>query len=194
MLSAQHTMKTTSAIALACLLGAVFLNNVSAQSLTNPVEAVRQRMTDKVEVWYTVGNLSVDLLARAWGSPIVDLERKSNRFQDLLPKVQINVLERGELGSLGGRLTQLMNTQRYEEAGRTLDRMLAIAGQRGDLPKYDREAEMARERRAFLERARACRRRRRGGLHRLGRGRTETRSMGLERLSGERAGGPKGRG
>ena len=49
-----------------------------------------------------------------------------------------------------------MNTQRYEEAGHTLDRMLAIAGQRGDLPKYDRAVEMAQERRAFLERARAA--------------------------------------
>ncbi|MGO8751164.1 MAG: family 14 glycosylhydrolase [Thermoguttaceae bacterium] len=144
-------MRTTSF--LICLLVSALLSNASAQSPTNSVEAVRQGITDKVEVWYTVGNLSVDLLARAWGSPIVDLGRKSNRFQQLLPKAQINVLERGEIGLLGGRLPQLMNTQRYEEAGRTLDRMLAIVGQRGDLPKYDREAETARERRAFLERA-----------------------------------------
>ena len=32
---------------------------------------------DRGPVWYTVGNLSVDLLARAWGSPIVELMRKS---------------------------------------------------------------------------------------------------------------------
>ena len=157
-------MKTTSAIALACLFGSVFLNNVNAQSPTDSTGAMHQRITDKVErvaqgaqkwaasgrdpsailktmqekvgplldagktveaeteldrvleqlgqptakagekalcpttgtsntgsVWYTVGNLSVDLLARAWGSPIVDLERKSNRLQELMPKAQIEL-------------------------------------------------------------------------------------------------------
>ena len=53
-----------------------------------------------------------------------------------MPKAQITGPERVELQSLGGRLTQLMNAQRFEEASRTLDRMLAIVGHRGDLPEW----------------------------------------------------------
>ncbi len=110
--------------------------------------------SDPGSVWYTMGNLSVDLLAGAWGSPIVELKRKSNRLHELLPKLQITGPQRAELESLGGRLTQLMNSQRFEEAGRALDRMLAIAGHRGDLPKYVPGAELARERSALVKRAR----------------------------------------
>jgi hypothetical protein len=111
--------------------------------------------SDPGSVWYTVGNLSVDLLARAWGSPIVELMHKSNRLQELLPKARIAGPELAELESLRGRLTQLVNGQRFEEAGRALDRMLAIVGHRGDLPAYDRGADLARERSALLRRARA---------------------------------------
>jgi hypothetical protein len=68
-----------------------------------------------------VGNLSVDLLARAWGSPIVELKRKSNRLHELLPKAQITGAERAELDSLGGRLTHLMS-QRSSPSGDGLEK------------------------------------------------------------------------
>jgi hypothetical protein len=102
-----------------------------------------------------VGNLSVDLLADAWGSPIVELKRKSNRLQELLAKAQINGPQRAEVESLGGRLGQLMSAQRFEDASRVLDRMLSIAGHQGDLPRFDRGAGLAAERRALIQRARA---------------------------------------
>jgi hypothetical protein len=114
---------------------------------------ITRGLSDPGSVWYTVGNLSVDLLARAWGSPIVELKRKSNRLHELLPKAQITGPERAELASLGGRLTQLMNSQRFEEAGRVLDRMLALVGHRGDLPKENPGVDLARERRALMQRA-----------------------------------------
>ncbi len=107
-------------------------------------------------VWYTVGNLSVDLLARAWGSPVVELMRKSNRLHELMPKARMTGPEHVELQSLAGQLSQLMNAQRFEEASRTLDRMLALVGQRGDLPEGDRRADLARERSTLLQRARAA--------------------------------------
>ncbi len=44
---------------------------------TRDKDAVRTTgPADPRSVWYTVGNLSVDLLTRAWGSPIVELMRK----------------------------------------------------------------------------------------------------------------------
>jgi beta-galactosidase GanA len=105
---------------------------------------------------YTVGNLSVDLLTAAWGSPIVELKRKSSRLQELLPKAQFVGPQRAELESLGGRLTQLMDRQRFEEAGPVLDQMLALMGHCGDLPRYDPRAALARERSALIQRARAA--------------------------------------
>jgi hypothetical protein len=107
-------------------------------------------------VFYTVGNLSVSLLARAWGSPIAELMPKSNRLHELMPKAQVNGPDRVELESLGKRLTQLMNRQQFDEASRTLDRMLSIVGQRGDLPKDTAATELARERGILLQRARAA--------------------------------------
>ena len=47
------------------------------------------RPTPPGSVWYTVGNLSVPLLARAWGSPIIELMRKSGRLQELMPKARM---------------------------------------------------------------------------------------------------------
>ena len=46
--------------------------------------------------------------------------------------------------------------QQFEEASSTLDRMLAIVGQRGDLPKAAVGADLARERSALVEQARAA--------------------------------------
>ena len=112
--------------------------------------------TDRGSVWYTVGNLSVSLLARAWGSPIAELMPKSYRLNELMPKAQITVPERVELESLHTRLTQLMNGQRFDEANRTLDRMLSIVGQRGDLPKATAASDLARERGILLRRSRAA--------------------------------------
>ena len=131
----------------------------SGPKQTTPAGERKQRTTgrsDRGSTLYTVGNLSVTLLARAWGSPIAELVRKSGRLQELMPKAQITGPERVELESLGGRLTQLMNGQRFEEASSTLDRMLAIVGQRGDLPEAAVGADLARERSALVERARAA--------------------------------------
>ncbi len=113
------------------------------------------RRSDPGSVWYTLGNLSVNLLADAWGSPIAALTRKSNRLQELMPTAQITGPRRAELESLGGRLTQLMNAQRFEEASRVLDRMLEIAGQRGDLPRSVPGAGLARGRNVLVQQAHA---------------------------------------
>jgi len=107
-------------------------------------------------VWYTVGNLSVPLLARAWGSPIVELMRKSGRLQELMPTARMAGPEKVELQSLTGQLSRLMNAQRFEEASRTLDRMLVLVGQRGALPEGDPRADLARERNTMMQRARAA--------------------------------------
>jgi Glycosyl hydrolase family 14 len=114
------------------------------------------RLADRSTVWYTVGNLSVDLLTEAWGSPIVEVKRKANRLQELMPKAKISGEQRAELESLGKRLSQLMSGQQFAEAGRTLDRMLGIVGQRGDLPKGDSRAALARDRERMVKRARAA--------------------------------------
>ena len=64
---------------------------------------------------------------------------------------------RSELESLGGRLSQLMNRQQFEEASRTFDRMLEIVEHQGDLPALDRRADLARERSDLIQRAGAAR-------------------------------------
>jgi hypothetical protein len=111
---------------------------------------------DRAPAWYTLGNLSVSLLARAWGSPIAEVMRKSERLQELMPTAKLDPPQRDELQRLGDRISRLMNGQQFDEAGRTLDRMLAIVGQCGALPPYDSRAELARERRNLLRRARAA--------------------------------------
>ena len=84
----------------------------SGPEQTIPVGEREQRKTGRSargSTLYTVGNLSVNLLARAWGSPIAELVRKSGRLHELMPKAQVTGPQRVELESLGGRLTQLMN-------------------------------------------------------------------------------------
>ena len=130
-----------------------------------PGDAVRKRVSEKVErvteppqnsVWYTVGNLSVPLLARTWGSPISELMRKSGRLGELMPKARMAAPEQAELQSLSAQLSKQMDGQRFEEAGRTLDRMLVLVGHRGDLPDGDPRADMARECDTMIGRARGA--------------------------------------
>lgn len=105
--------------------------------------------------WYTVGNLSVPLLARAWGSPFADVMSKVHRFQALLPKAQLGASERDEMATLSRRLSKHIDAKEFEEAGRILNRLLAIMGHRGEVPDSDRGADLASERDELIRKARA---------------------------------------
>ena len=141
------------------------LMGANAEPQAAPGDAVLMRSSEKVEraketaqnsVWYTVGNLSVPLLARAWGSPVSELMRKSGRLRELMPKAQMAGPEQAELQSLSAQLSKQMDGQRFAEAGRTLDRMLVLVGHRGALPEGDPRADMAEECATMIGRARGA--------------------------------------
>jgi hypothetical protein len=119
-------------------------------------DPVSKRASTTDPVRFTVGNLSVGMLARAWGSPASEVVRKANRFGELSPKAQLTASQRDEMQALGNRLPQLMGSQQFEDANRTLDRMLEIVGHRGDLPDTDPRVGLARERNTMIERARTA--------------------------------------
>ena len=147
------------------------LMGASAESQAVPDEEVRKQISEKVErvkrraqdsVWYTVGNLSVPLLARARGLPLwrafhSDAQVRSpsgascRRHVDGRPGA-------GRASSRWSRtaFVKQMDGQRFAEAGRTLDRMLVLVGHRGALPEGDPRAEMAVECDTMIGRARGA--------------------------------------
>jgi len=104
-------------------------------------------------VRYTVGNLSVNLLTQAWGSPVFALTATMARIQELLPKYAQRGGQAEELPRLGDSLGAMMQARRFDEANRTMDRMLAILGQRGPVPAFDPMPAHVRERNTFLAQA-----------------------------------------